>query len=396
MLFCYFHLMPYIHMPEDYLEKHDSSWATLPNHYYDPELGHELYNTYLDILERADELGFDAICVNEHHQTCYGLMPAPNIIAAALARRTSRARIAILGNAINLRNHPLRVAEEVAMLDVITQGRIVSGVVRGIGTEFTAFSMDPTTSRDRFYEALDLIIRAWTEPGPFAFEGKHYNFRCVNTWPRPYQKPCPPIWMPSMGSAETISFAARNRHPYIQIYSPFSHVRTLHEEYKEEARKNGYEAEPEQLGWSAPIYVAETDEIAWKEAEPHIDCLFNRYLQTTPHLLFPPGYVSEKSMARILGDKLKTQSKRTVPRDLLEKRMILVGSAETVRQQLEECQKESGFGLLVAVLHFGSLPHDLARKNLEMFASEVMPHFRKVTDLDRSAQGKRRDAAQPP
>ena len=223
MLFCYFHLMPYIHMPEDYLEKHDSSWATLPNHYYNPELGHELYNAYLDILERADELGFDAICVNEHHQTCYGLMPAPNIIAAALARRTSRAKIAILGNAINLRNHPLRVAEEVAMLDVITQGRIISGVVRGIGTEFTAFSMDPTTSRDRFYEALDLIIRAWTEPGPFAFEGKHYNFRCVNTWPRPFQKPYPPIWMPSMGSAETISFAAPKPaplHPDLQPLLP--------------------------------------------------------------------------------------------------------------------------------------------------------------------------------
>jgi alkanesulfonate monooxygenase SsuD/methylene tetrahydromethanopterin reductase-like flavin-dependent oxidoreductase (luciferase family) len=377
MLFSYFHLMPYIHMPEDYVEKLGTSWATIPNTYYDPELGHELYNEYLDILERADELGFDAICVNEHHQTCYGLMPSPNVIAAALARRTSRSKIAILGNAINLRDHPLRVAEEVAMLDVITKGRIVSGVVRGIGSEFTSFSMDPTTSRDRFYEALDLILRAWTEPGPFAFEGKHYNFRYVNPWPRPYQKPHPPIWMPSMGSAETISFAAEKRYPYIQIFSPFSQVKLLHEEYKEEARKFGYEASPEQLGWAVPIYVAETDEIAWKEAEPHIDCLFNRYLRMTPQLLFPPGYVSEKSMARILGDKLKTMGKRVEPRGLLEKRMILVGSAETVRQQLEECRKESGLGLLVAVLHFGSLPHDLARKNLELFAEGVMSHFRK-------------------
>ncbi|MFQ5914283.1 MAG: LLM class flavin-dependent oxidoreductase [Nitrospinota bacterium] len=377
MLFCYFHLMPYIYMPEGYEKEYDSSWATIPNSFYDPEVGHELYNEYLDILERADELGFDAVCVNEHHQTCYGLMPAPNIVAAALARRTSRSKIAILGNAINLHDHPLRVAEEVAMLDVITQGRIISGVVRGIGSEFTAFGMDPSTSRDRFYEALDLILRAWTEPGPFAFEGKHYNFRYVNPWPRPYQKPHPPIWMPSMGSAETISFAAERRYPYIQIYSPFSHVKTLHEEYKEEARKFGYEAAPEQLGWSAPIYVAETDEIAWKEAEPHIDCLFNKFLKTTPELLFPPGYVSEKSMARILGDKMKTFGRRINPRDLLEKRMILVGSPSTVREQLEECQQLSGFGLLVAVLHFGSLPHPLARKNLEIFAEEVMPHFRK-------------------
>jgi alkanesulfonate monooxygenase SsuD/methylene tetrahydromethanopterin reductase-like flavin-dependent oxidoreductase (luciferase family) len=171
MYFCYFHLMPYLHMPEDYLDKHNSSWTTIPNTYFDPELGHDLYNRYLDILERADQLGFDAVCVNEHHQTCYGLMPAPNIVAAALARRTSRAKIAILGNAINLRDHPLRVAEEVAMLDVITKGRIISGFVRGVGAEFSSFSIRPTTARDRFYEALELIRLAWTEPGPFSFDG---------------------------------------------------------------------------------------------------------------------------------------------------------------------------------------------------------------------------------
>ncbi|MFQ5915317.1 MAG: LLM class flavin-dependent oxidoreductase [Nitrospinota bacterium] len=375
MQFYFFHLMPYPYMPEDYVKTYGTSWATIPNSLYDPEVGHTLYNDYLDVFELADRLGYDGICVNEHHQTCYGTMPSPNIMAAALARRTSRAKIAILGNAICLRNHPLRVAEEVAMLDVITKGRIISGFVRGVGDEYISFSMDPTTSRDRFYEAHDLILRAWTETGPFAFEGRHYHFRYVNTWPRPYQEPHPPVWLPSQGSVETITFAAERRYPYMQVFSPFSTVKRILEEYKVQAQNFAYEAPPEQLGWAVPIYVADTDEKAWEEATPHIDFLFNKLLKRPLLQFFPPGYLTEKSMARVMGDK-KVGDVHYDPRDLDERGMIIVGSASTVRDRLRECQKETGLGLLIVLLHFGSLPQDLTVKNLELFAKEVMPHFR--------------------
>src|SRR5262245_27203131 len=133
MQFYFFHLMPYPHLPPDYMITEPSAWVTLSNKYYDPQVGHALYNRYLDELEYAEQLGFDGICVNEHHQNAYGLMPSPNLMAAMLARRTTRARIAILGNALPLRDHPLRVAEEVAILDVATGGRVISGFVRGIG-----------------------------------------------------------------------------------------------------------------------------------------------------------------------------------------------------------------------------------------------------------------------
>ena len=375
MQFYFFHLMPYPYMPEDYIERYGTSWATIPNQLYDPEKGHTLYNEYLDVFERADQLGFDGICVNEHHQTCYGLMPSPNLMAAALARRTTHAKIAILGNAICLRDHPLRVAEEVAMLDVITKGRIISGFVRGVGDEYTAFSMDPTTSRDRFLEAHDLIVRAWTEPGPFSFEGKHYNFRYVNTWPRAYQQPHPPIWLPSQGSLETVAFAAERRYPYMQVFSPFTTVKRILGEYKNQARNFGYEAPPEQLGWAVPLYVAETDEKAWEEAGPHMDFLFNKLLKRPFHQFFPPGYLTEKSMSRVMGDK-SVGNKRHDLRDMNDKGMVLIGSAATVRERLSEFQKEAGIGLLVVLLHFGSLPQDLTMKNVEVFAKEVMPHFR--------------------
>ena len=125
MKFYYFHLMPYI-------IDHDepSSWVTLSNRHYDPALGHTLYNQYLDQLEAAERLGWDGLCVNEHHQNCYGTMPSPNVMAAMLVRRTSRAKIAILGNGLPLRENPLRIAEEIAVLDVASGGRQKGGFMR--------------------------------------------------------------------------------------------------------------------------------------------------------------------------------------------------------------------------------------------------------------------------
>ena len=208
MQFFGFHLMPWPYMSKEWVESGASSWVTVSNANYDPVKGHELYARYLDELVEYERVGFDGICVNEHHQTSYGNIPSPNVMAALLVPRTT-CKIAILGNAISLRDHPLRVAEEVALLDVVSGGRIISGFVRGIGSEYHAFSLDPTQSRDRFYEAHDLIVKAWTEPGPFEWYGEHFKLRYVNPWPRPLQQPHPPVWSPSLGSNETIDWAAR-------------------------------------------------------------------------------------------------------------------------------------------------------------------------------------------
>ena len=187
----FFHLMPYADVDLDEVRKVGTSWVKLSNRHYDPEKGAALYERYLSQLERAEELGFDGIGVNEHHQTAYGMMPSPIVMASALARRTHRVKICILGSALPLRQHPLTLAEEHAMIDTLTRGRLITGFVRGIGAEYHVFGVDPTTSHERFHEAHDLIIRAWTETGPFEFSGKHYKHRYVNTWPRPYQQPHP-------------------------------------------------------------------------------------------------------------------------------------------------------------------------------------------------------------
>jgi len=200
----FFHLMPYADLDLSYTERHNSAWVTLPNSYFDRAVGQKLYARYIGELELADQLGFDGICVNEHHQTAYGLMPAPNLIAAALARSTKQAKIAILGRALPLVSNPVAVAEEFAMLDQMSGGRIITGFVRGIGTEYFASGVNPTYSHARYYEAHELILRAWTEVGPFRYHGRHYQFDYVNLWPRPLQQPHPPVWIPSQGSSETV------------------------------------------------------------------------------------------------------------------------------------------------------------------------------------------------
>ena len=207
MKFTWFNLMPWPYLPDDFREKNRSVWVDIPNTLYDPRSGHFVYHEYMDQLEYADALGFDGIGVNEHHQNGYGLMPSPNIIAAGLARRTSRAAICVIGNSIALYNPPIRVAEEFAMLDVISGGRLVAGFPVGtpMDTNF-CYGQIPALTRDKYREAHELIMRAWAEDEPFAFDGKYTQLRYVNCWPKPIQKPHPPIYIPGGGSIETWDF----------------------------------------------------------------------------------------------------------------------------------------------------------------------------------------------
>jgi alkanesulfonate monooxygenase SsuD/methylene tetrahydromethanopterin reductase-like flavin-dependent oxidoreductase (luciferase family) len=383
MDFFYFHLMPWPHLPRDFARAHDSAWVTLPNRVYDPARGHRLYNQYLDELETAEQLGFDGVCVNEHHQTAYGTMPSPNLMAAALVRRTSRVRIAVLGNAIGLREHPLRVAEEIAMLDVLSGGRVISGFVRGIGCEHFSLGVNPTYSRERFYEAHDLILRAWTEPGPFSFEGKHFRVRYANIWPRPLQRPHPPVWLPSQGSPETIAFAARHRYPFVTVFTPYANARRLLAEYREAAERAGYRAAPRQLGFAVPVYVAPTDEAARREAKPHVLWLFRRGLKIPPHFLAPPGYLSDDTLRRFLMAGVRPPSELSF--DELERDgYVVVGSPATVRDRVRAIRRDLGIGVFIVGGRIGDMSHARAARSAELFAREVMPHFRRRRALRRA------------
>jgi alkanesulfonate monooxygenase SsuD/methylene tetrahydromethanopterin reductase-like flavin-dependent oxidoreductase (luciferase family) len=373
------HLMPYPDIKPQ-IDEYESAWVIFPNSNYDPATGTRLYNRYLDELEYAEKLGYDGVCVNEHHQNAYGTMPAPNIMAACLARRTSTMKICILGNAIALRDHPTRVAEEVAMLDVITGGRIVSGFVRGLGDEYTSLNVDPSRSRERFNEAYELVVRAWSEPGPFEFIGKHYKLRYVNVWPRPVQQPHPPIWVPGFGSPETWRWCADHRYTWMSVFAPTTLIKKWVDEYRRVAADEfGYALDPKQVAMSIPVYVAETDEIAYREGKQHLEWLYYTGLKHKNEHLFPPGYMSASAFRAFLRSGFKPYSEMSYD-ELLEGGYAVVGSPETVRKKIAEWQEMLGFGIFIPLLQIGDMPHYRTVKNMELFATEVMPYFKQSTD----------------
>jgi alkanesulfonate monooxygenase SsuD/methylene tetrahydromethanopterin reductase-like flavin-dependent oxidoreductase (luciferase family) len=362
-------------LPADFAEEFDSAWVWLSNDLYDPEKGHDLYQSYIDTLAAADDLGFDGICVNEHHQNAYGLMPSPNLIAAALTQRTKRAKIVVIGNALPLYNPPLRVAEEFAMLDVMSGGRLVAGMVIGGGPEYFSYSVNPTYARERYREALDLIVKAWTTPGPFLWNSKHYFFRYVNPWPRPLQQPHPPIWIPGAGSLETIEFVAQRHYAYMGI--PYFHIdvfRKVFDMFRDACAKAGYTASPDQMGWGVPIYVAETDAQARAEFEPHF-WYFVRNLMKNINLA-PPGYTSARSLVQIMKNRSQFLPEQKSWDDVEKGVFAIVGSPETVRQKLNHYRKELGCGVVLTGCQTGTMPHEVARKSMELLAREVLPHVR--------------------
>jgi alkanesulfonate monooxygenase SsuD/methylene tetrahydromethanopterin reductase-like flavin-dependent oxidoreductase (luciferase family) len=370
-----FHLMPYKDLPADFEKKHDYAWVWVPNELFDPEKGHRFYNEYIDELAYAEEVGFDGVCVNEHHQNCYGLMPSPNIIAAMLVMRTKRIKIAVVGNALPLYNPPTRVAEEIAMLDCISGGRIISGQVIGGGPEYFSFSINGAEARTRFAEAHEIIMRAWTEPGPFEHYGEHYKLRYVNVWPKPLQKPHPPIWIPGVGSLETMDYVAKRRYAYMGI--PYFHIDFFKKNYamfKDVCAKYGYEAHPEQMGLLIPIYVAETDAKARAEFEDHFWYFKNKLI---PGLtLSPPGYTSPQSalrVARALRDGKTFINSVETWADVERGCFALVGSPETVAQKIVEHAKDIGCGNLLGLFQLGDMPHEKVKENLRRYAEEVRP-----------------------
>jgi alkanesulfonate monooxygenase SsuD/methylene tetrahydromethanopterin reductase-like flavin-dependent oxidoreductase (luciferase family) len=272
-------------------------------------------------------------------------------------------------------NPPLRVAEEFAMLDVMSGGRLVAGMVIGGGPEYFAYREDPTHAREKFREALDLIVKAWTTPGPFLWNSKHYHFPYVNPWPRPLQQPHPPIWIPGAGSAETIEFVAQRRYCYMGI--PYFHIdvfRRFFGQFREACANAGYEARPEQMGWGVPVYVAETDRQAREEFEPCFWYFIRNLLHNIG--LLPPGYTSPRSALAMLANRKNFLAEQKTWDDVEKGVFAIVGSPQTVRQKLERYQKELGCGVVLTGCQTGPLQHELTRKSMAMFAREVMPHFR--------------------
>lgn len=381
MKFTWFNLMPWPHLPDDFRQKHRSVWVDIPSSLYDPVKGHEVYNTYLDELEYAESLGYDGIGVNEHHANAYGLMPSPNIMAAALARRTSKSALVVLGNSIALYNPPIRVAEEFAMLDVISGGRLLAGFPVGTSMDTNYCYGDiPALTRERYQEAHDLIRKAWRESEPFAFNGRYTKLRYVNCWPKPIQSP-PPIFIPGGGSLETYDFCLDHDYVYCYLsFSGFKRAQQLMDGYWQRVDDRGKDRSPYRAGFAQTIVVAESDAEAERDYREHIDYFYNRCLHVYPGFADAPGYRTIKTLKANVTSQMTRKAVGDVSAmswdQLVNDGYVIAGSPDTVVGQMKELIHTLRVGNIFCLIHVGNMPKDKCMRSTRLFAEEVMPRLR--------------------
>jgi len=387
MKLMWFHLMPYTELPDDFREKHPSVWVDIHSSLFDPRRAHHMYNDFMDELEFAAECGFDAVCVNEHHSNGYGLMPSPNLIASALARRTTDTALCVMGNSLALYNPPTRVAEEFAMIDCISGGRLIAGFPVGTPMDTCfAFGQNPSMLRERYYEAHDLVLRAWTDQDTFAWNGRFNQQRYVNIWPRPVQKPHPPIWIPGGGSIETWRWCAEMDHVYAYLsYFGYQAGQATMDGFWAEMDRLGKDRNPYRAGFLQFVGVAESREEAYRLYSGPAEYFYGRCLHVDPRFANAPGYTSEATQrAGVVGQVAQVARMRrfdTLAREMdaiVEKGYVIIGSPDGVAAQLKEVAVNLNVGHLMMLLQFGNMGKDLAKYNTRLFAEKVMPQLTDV------------------
>jgi alkanesulfonate monooxygenase SsuD/methylene tetrahydromethanopterin reductase-like flavin-dependent oxidoreductase (luciferase family) len=303
-----------------------------------------------------------------------------NIFAAILAATTSRVKIVPLGNPLPLADNPVRLAEELAMIDMISRGRLVSGFVRGGGQEQLAAGVNPAYNRERFEEAHDLIVKAWTQPGPFRWEGTHYQHRVVNPWALPLQKPHPRIWIPGVLSKETVVWAARHRYPYIALSTSIEATKKIWALYDATAAETGYTAGPENRGYLQRCHVAETEEKALANARQFMWMQGEFTGLAHPVWSTPSGYFSPSNRRAFVEYAV---GRRPNPRgvrfeDQIRDQMIIAGTPSTVIPKLRRLLEETRPSILAFWASDGFVSHPDALACIRLFGQEVLPALREI------------------
>lgn len=357
----------------------------MSNDIYDPQLGGQLYNRYLDEKLYAEQMGFDGLMLNEHHSTPFCMGGVMNIEAAILARITQRAKIVLLGNIIPLWDDPLWLVEQLSMIDMISGGRLVSGWVRGTGRESVAHNAPPPYNWERYQEAHDFIVKAWTQPGPFRWEGRHYNYRYVNPWARPLQQPHPPIWIPGVISRDTVIWAAKHRYPYVMLATALEPTKQSFDLYRDVAREEGYEAGPEHFSYLWKVHVDETDEKAYEVGRKYVQGPSNPFLAgnegtQNPALLTLPGLTSRSRVLPTINSAptgrggVQQQSYEAQQ----ESMSIVTGTPKTVLPKIRHVLEYLRPGSIFFWDGDGAMTHDDSMRSLRLMGEEVLPAVREM------------------
>jgi alkanesulfonate monooxygenase SsuD/methylene tetrahydromethanopterin reductase-like flavin-dependent oxidoreductase (luciferase family) len=356
--------------------------VSLPNRIYDPVKGAALYDRYIDEWLIAEDEGVE-IMLNEHHQTATCVDPAAPLMLAALARQSKTARLLILGNPIANRRQPVRVAEEMAMVDVLSHGRLEAGFVRGVPYEILPANSNPVRMNERHWEALDLIVKAWTHhDGPFSFEGRFFHHRSINIWPRCYQQPHPPIWVSTTSPGGAAQVGA---HGYIQatFLTGFDTTKRIYEAYRRGWREagRGQDVPIDRLAYAALIYVGDTEQRARDGAEKLLWYVNSNKVPL--HFSNPPGYVPvamNMQLARGAQNVVSAHgTKQGTVDGAIEAGTMFAGTPDQVFRQIKaHWEHVGGYGHLLIMGQAGFLEHDDTVHGIRMFAREVYPRLKEI------------------
>lgn len=377
----YFTEQPMSAYPADEGLKFGATALMFSNKHFDPVAGSRLYNEFIEQYKLAEAVGFDGIMLNEHHNAPFCMQAKANIFAAILAAITERVKIVILGNPLPLAENPVRLAEELAMIDMVSKGRLVSGFVRGGGQEQLATGVNPAYNRERFEEAHDLVIKAWTQPGPFRWEGTHYQHRVVNPWAVPLQKPHPRVWIPGVISKETVLWAARHRYPYIALNTTVEQTLRIWDLYDRTAEEAGFVSGPAYHGYLKQVHVAETDEKAIENAKQFTWMQGEFTGLAHPVWSTPAGYSSpenRRGFVEFSTGRGTSPRRRPTFAEQLENNMIIAGRPETVIRKLREVITATRPGILSLWANDGFMSQEDSMTCIRLMGQEVLPAIRET------------------
>ncbi len=352
----------------------------VPGWMWDREIGIKLYDDHMRLTRRLDELGFDGVIFTEHHYGPNGgLTPSPLAMLAAATQITERIKLVTMGIPLALYPHPVRVAEELAMLDNLSHGRLVVGFISSGAQSLYAYNVPVAEERQRYHEACDLVVKAWTDENPFEWRGKCYNYDCVSILPRPLQVPHPPIWT-TASSAESIQWAAQQRIRLIASGTVDASVETLNYYQTYAESECGWSPTAADRGIAREFYIAPTlaeveekaDEIFQKEGELAYDRVFK-----APRLaeLHRDIYSIRTQNFRKRG-RVTERSGRS--RETMQSGRFLVGDPDSLTEQILHQRGVCGANVFVGRPELGAMSMDQVISGLELFAREVLPAVQKA------------------
>ena len=398
---------PY-HLAWEIADSVDSLRVTLPNSHCEPKKVSRLIGDRLAEWVLCDELGLNII-VNEHHASATSVSPSPTMTLSMLATQTKRARLLACGYPLANRLEPIRLAEELAYIDVVSEGRVDIGLVKGSPYDIAPANSNPVKITERFWDTHDLLIEALTnQDGPFTWESEFHEFRQVNIWPRPWQQPHPPVFVTG-GSPETARAVGQRGHTLITILGGWNATKVF-DAYRESVAEAGQpEPGPANFGYCALVGVGETQEEGFERLNKVAGYFRTTSIVAEP-FMNPPGYMSAQGNAAWLkknqtrgragkffpattkdGRVLKIGSGAghglgVTPQDMIDAAIAFAGTPEEVADQIETFYEHlGGFGTLIMMGHGGDLTHEETKASLTLFGNRVLPRIEHLDAVAASA-----------